>query len=95
MNYKKKLNSTKGRNKNHSVSNKLRKENKVTDEFEVMLNNLSLEELIALKLELAAKAAGGMLYGLPIWYSMQHIIKDAVLKYAYSATRRKWRLPVF
>ena len=41
--------------KNYSLVNKLRKENKTTEEFEIMLNNLSLEEVIGLKLELASK----------------------------------------
>ena len=35
---------------NYSISKKLKKERKSTEEFEVMLNNLSLEEIIALKL---------------------------------------------
>ena len=80
---------TQGKNSQSSLSKKLQKQNKTTDEFEVMLNNLSLEEVIGLKLELAAKAAGGMLYGLPIWYSLKNITNDAVLKYAYSATSTK------
>ena len=80
---------TQGKNRQSSLSKKLQKQSKSTDEFEVMLNNLSLEEVIGLKLELAAKAAGGMLYGLPIWYSLKNITNDAVLKYAYSATSTK------
>ena len=80
---------TQGKNSLCSLSKKLQKENKSTDEFEVMLNNLSLEEVIGLKLELAAKAAGGMLYGLRIRYSLKNITNDAVLKYAYSATLTK------
>ena len=78
-----------GKNRHYSLSKKLRKENKVTENFEIMLNNLSLEEVIGLKLELASKAVQGMLYGMPIWFSLQHIVKDAVLKYAYSATKTK------
>ena len=78
-----------GKNKNYSLARKLRSENKSNDQFEFMLNNLSLEEIIGLKLELAAKSAGGMLYGLPIWFSLQNIVQDAVLKYAYSATETK------
>ena len=35
----------------------------LTDE----INNLTLEEIIGLKLELAAKSAGGYLYGIPIF----------------------------
>jgi hypothetical protein len=78
-----------GKNRYYSVSNKLRKEQKSNDEFEVMLNNLSLEEVIALKLELASKSAGGYLYGIPMWRSLKYIVEDAVLKYALSATRTK------
>ena len=56
MAYNKKIKRTQGKNKYYSVSKKLQRESKSTDEFEVMLNNLSLEEVIALKLELAAKS---------------------------------------
>ena len=78
-----------GRNANYSISKKLRKENKTTIEFEIMLNNLSLEEAIGLKLELASDVAGAKLYGFKLWQSLPEIIKDAVLKYAMSATRTK------
>ena len=49
-----------GTNKNYSVSKVLRDKKKVTDEFEAIFNSLSLEEVIALKLELAAKSAGSL-----------------------------------
>ena len=78
-----------GKNRYYSISNKLKKENKSHDEFEVMLNNLTLEELIGLKLELAARAVGGCLYGIPIFSSVPYLVKDAILKYALSATRSK------
>jgi len=52
-NWKRKKNYN-GKNKDYSISNKLKKEKKVNDDFEVMLNNLSLEEVIALKLKEAA-----------------------------------------
>ena len=54
-----------------------------------MLNNLSLEEVIGLKLELANRAAGGYLYGLPIWHAIPDMVRDAVLKFASTATRTK------
>ena len=78
-----------GKNANYSISKKLRKQNKTTIEFEIMLNNLSLEEAIGLKLELASRVAGSKLYGFNIWQTLPEIIKDAVLKYAMSATRTK------
>lgn len=78
-----------GSNQNYSISRKLRNEGKTNEQFEVALGVLSLEELIALKLELASKSVGGKLYGLPLWYSLPDIVKDAVLKYALSAARTK------
>jgi len=83
-------NKNNGRNFYYSLSNKLRKEGRSSDEFEILFNNLSLEEVIGLKLELASKfGLRGKLYGLPIWASLRTIVKDAVLKYAVSATRTK------
>ena len=74
---------------NYSISRKLRQDKKTSDEFEVMLNQLTLEELIALKLELAAKAVKGKIHGIPLWKKMPEIAKDAVFKYAVSATKTK------
>ena len=79
-----------GRNKDYSISNRLRKQGKSSEEFEIIFNALSLEEVIGLKLELTSKSAfNKKLYGLPLWYSIPNIVKDAVLKYALSATRSK------
>ena len=78
-----------GANKNYSVIRKLRNDGKTNEKFEIMMGSLSLEELIALKLELASKTVGGKLYGLPLWYSLPDIVKDAVLKYALSACKTK------
>ena len=75
------------KNKNYSMSNKLKKERRSNDEFEIMLSNLTLEEVVALKLELSTKPVSGRLYGIPIWNSIQNIVQDAVFKYAFSATR--------
>ena len=72
--------------KNFSISKKLRSELKTNEEFEIMLANLSLEEIIALKLELAVN---GYMYGIPIWYTLPTIVKDAVLKFSFSAARSK------
>jgi len=76
-----------GKNQYYSISRKLQREHKSSDEFEIMLNNLSLEEVIALKLELSSKVVGNCLYGFPLWESLSLITKDAVLKYGVSATR--------
>jgi hypothetical protein len=89
MAWNKKRRIHKGVNSDYSLVRKLRKDKRSNYEFEIMLNNLTLEEVIALKLELAAQAAGGALYGLPLWHSLKDIVQDAVLKYTFSATRTK------
>ncbi len=78
-----------GKNVLYSISNKLQKDKRTNDEFEIMINSLSLEEVIALKLELSTRSLRGKYYGLPIWKSLSDLTKDAVLKYALSATRSK------
>ena len=83
----KRKNNYNGKNKNYSIINKLRKDKKSNDEFEIMLNNLSLEEVIALKLELSSRSFSKRMYGVPLWSNLIHVVQDAVLKYALSATR--------
>ena len=78
-----------GKNVLYSISNKLQKDKRTNDEFEIMINSLSLEEVIALKLELSTRSLRGKFYGFPIWKSLPEITRDAVLKYALSATRSK------
>lgn len=83
---KKKIYGTK---KHYSVISKLENDGKINEQFQLMMNKLSLEEVIAAKLELASKASGGFIYGIPIWASLVHIVRDATLKFALSATRTK------
>ena len=79
----------------YSIANKLRSENKTDDKFEVMLSALTLEEIIALRLELAAKAVNYKLYGSNIWQNLPNIVQESVLKYAYSAARTKGEIASF
>jgi len=85
--WKKKLREYKGRNYKYSLRNKLKREKKITDDFEVMLFRLSLEELIGLKLELAASHINNRLYNFPVYRSMRYIVKEACLHFALSSTR--------
>lgn len=79
----------------YSIANKLKSENKINEPFEVMLSSLTLEEIIGLRLELAAKTVNYKLYGLNIWHSIQDIVRDGVLKYAFSAARTKGEMASF
>ena len=60
-----------------------------------MLSSLTLEEIIGLRLELAAKAVNYKLYGLNLWSAIPNIVQDAVLKYVYSAARTKGEMASF
>jgi len=73
-----------GRNQYFSVSRKLRKEGKSSDEFEALLSTLTLEDLIALRLELAARLTRGKVHGILQWKFLPDIIRDAALKAALS-----------
>ena len=85
--WKKKLREYKGRNYTYSLRNKLRREKKTSDDFEAMIHNLSLEELIGLKLELAASHINNKLYNFPVYKSLRYIVKEACLHFALSSTR--------
>ena len=78
-----------GDNEYYSISNKLRLEKKSNEEFEIMLSTLTLEEMIALRLECAARVVDNKLYGFKLSQSIPNIAKEAVLMYTYSASRTK------
>jgi|TARA_B100000287_G_C20672450_1_gene793894 hypothetical protein len=79
----------------YSISNKLKSENKIDERFEIMLSSLTLEEIIGLRLELAAKSVNYKLYGLNMWHKVPDMVKDGVLKYVYSAARTKGEMASF
>jgi len=50
--------------------------------FEYVLSNLTLEDLITAKLELSAKALNGKLFGYPIYKNVQHIVRESLVRFA-------------
>ena len=95
MIWKKKLREYKGPNYYYSLKNKLRRENKIDDHFEVMVNGLTLEELIGLKLEIASSHLNGKLYGFPILSAIRSMAEEACLRYAASACRTSTEAALF
>tara|TARA_R110000744_G_scaffold222173_1_gene341151 strand:- start:114 stop:488 length:375 start_codon:yes stop_codon:yes gene_type:complete len=75
--------------KNYSISRKLKLESRIDEDFIIKLNSLSLEDIIALKLELSTKIFKGKFYGLQLYKYIPEIAKDAVVKYAIAATNSK------
>ena len=74
---------------NKSIINYLKDQNKINDSVLVIINNLTIEELIAVKLELSAKMINHRLFGLDIWRNSVYIIKEALLMFAISTTQSK------
>ena len=70
-----------------SLSHKLRQEGKSSEEFEIMLASLTLEELIGLKLETASRLSGGKLYGLNLWSAIVLITKEALYNAVISISK--------
>ena len=69
---------------------KLLREKKKSDEaFEIQVSQLTLEELIALKLELSMQTANSPLYGFPIWKNIDYVVREALLLFAVSITKNK------
>lgn len=89
MLWKKKQRVYKGKNFYYSFRSRLKRQKKITDDFEVMFNTLTMEEIIALKLELSSYNINNKLYNFPIWNNIYYIVKEACLKYALSACRTK------
>ena len=85
--WKKKLKSYKGKYSKYSLRNKLLREKKINSDFEVILNSLTLEQIIALKLELSNLYINNKLYNFPLYKSIKYIIKESLLIFALSATR--------
>lgn len=66
--------------RNHKpLTLRLREKGKSNDVFETMLSALTLEELIALKLETTIQSFKGKFFGYPLWTAFPAIAKQALL----------------
>jgi len=75
--------------KSKSIIKILKDQNKLDDQMLASLNSLSLEDLMAIKYELACRSLNNRLYGFDIWRGIPAIAKSATLKFAISATNSK------
>ena len=69
-----------------SFSKKLIEEGKSSEAFEIMLSALTLEELLGLKIEAAARLTNGKLYGFNLWSKVVDITKEALYNAVISIT---------
>jgi len=79
----------KSKTKHKSIINKLKDNNLVSDDLLVLVNNMSLEDIIALKLELSSRIVKNRFYGFDVWRNSKFIVQEAILKFAISATESK------
>lgn len=75
--------------KSKSIIKLLKDQNKINDQLLVCINSLSLEDVIAIKLELTANNINNRLYGFDIWRALPNVVKEATLKFAISTTKSK------
>jgi hypothetical protein len=74
---------------NHSFINLMKKDRRINENFLNILSSISLEEVIALKLELSIKNINNKMYNFPLWSAMPNITRDAMLRYAMAACQSK------
>ena len=70
--------------KSYSLISKLRKEKRSDPDFETKISQLSIEEIISLKLELVFISIGDKAYGLHLWKNIDHLIKESIIKFTLS-----------
>jgi phosphoribosylaminoimidazole carboxylase (NCAIR synthetase) len=89
MKKKETLKRHRGKNYYTSLSKTLKKHGKIDSEFEWRLSQITIEDLIALKLELSARSFGGKLYGYPLMKNVGNIVRESIIKFALSVTPSK------
>ena len=72
-----------------SLIKKLREEKRTCEEFEVMLRNLTLEEIFFLRLELEDESFRNNLNGYKIYTILGDVIKEGLIKFALNIKTSK------
>jgi|TARA_R100001443_G_scaffold78484_1_gene85826 hypothetical protein len=72
--------SNKKEKKNTFIS-ELKKERRVNEDVLNVISDLTLEELISIKLELSAKMFNGKLYNFSLWHSLPYIVRESLLNF--------------
>ncbi len=75
-------------NKSYNLADELIQSKRIDEGFIRMLDGLSLEEILGLKLETTAKLVKGKMYGLKIYHTLPVIVRESLVKY----TCKKFKL---
>ena len=72
--------------KNLTLSRQLRNSGRLNQELEMLFNSLSLEEVIALKLELVCRMLKGKIY-FPLYKVLNKVVKTSVIKFTLANSK--------
>lgn len=75
--------------KHKSVINKLLNNNIINESNLTFIDSMTLEDLIAVKLELSARHINNKLYAFNLLSNTNRLVKEAIIKFAISATQSK------
>jgi hypothetical protein len=75
--------------KHKSVINKLLNNNIINESNLTFIDSMTLEDLIAVKLELSARYINNKLYAFNLLSNTNRLVKEAIIKFAISATQSK------
>lgn len=78
-----------------SIIKELKTKNLIDDRFLVRVSNISLEDLIAVKLETLSHKINGKMYGLSLARSIKKITQEALVKYARSVCTSNQEVALF
>ena len=73
--------------KHKSIINKLLNNNIINESNLTFIDSLTLEDLIAVKIELTASNLNNKMYGLALWKKMPNITKEALIRVTYKITK--------
>jgi len=72
-----------------SIVNKLIDDHIVNESILTIIDSITLEDLIAIKLELSAKHINNKLYAFNLLSNTNKLVKEAIIKFAISTTQSK------
>jgi len=75
--------------KHKSIINKLLDNNIINESNLTFIDSMSLEDLIAVKLELSARHINNKLYAFNLLSNTNQLVREAIIKFAISATDSK------
>jgi len=81
--------------KKRSFISNLKKEDRINENFLNIVSDLTLEELIGIKIEMASRLFRGKLYGIPLWISMPRVTKESMLRVAAALCKTKTDIASF